>query len=370
MSDEERKARFRPLNDLFSMVDACILADVVQFFKDKEIPFDPRSVANDVLQAVGKAHDSGDMHRAVAGDLEKYVEPDAKRHLRQMLTKLRQADKKMMLVSNSQFWYVDAGMRYVVGDDWRDFFEVVVAPAGKPAFYTQDRPFREVSTNTGRVKFKPITELVKGEVYCDGSVGELMKLTGWGYDPVSDTFDGSKILYLGDSLFADLVDARRYGWITGAIVREVRHETRVQNSVEWRREWFILNVLMHCLRLAQDEMGVDVASGEAMSKRQEPRSADDLELLDALEGLATQWRTKAYSRISPQFGSIFRCPLDFGTSPSLFALCMRRHVDLYTSRVENFRLYSTDHRFYPTLSDPGNGHVAEAYSDNVLDSLI
>lgn len=368
LTPDQRMKRLRPLNDIFSM-EACLLADLVQVFRDKDIPFDARSVVNDVLKAVGSAHISGDLHRAVVGDLEKYLEPDAKRHLREMLVKLENGGKKMMLVSNSRFWYVDAGMKYVVGDDWQDFFEVVIAPAGKPAFYTQDRPFREVSKRTGRVKFKPITELVHGEVYCDGSVGELMKLKGWGYDAATGTYDGSRILYLGDSLFADLVDARRlYGWVTGAIVREIHHETRVHRSREWRQARFIWGALMHALRLAQEEMGIRT---ENTTEGQIPRSPADIKLLDALEGLAEEWCHKTNSYINPNFGSIFSCAKGFGTTtPSLFSMFMKRHVDLYTSRIENFRHYSPDHRFYPISSDIGNVHSTEPFTDNVLDYLI
>jgi len=370
ISPEERRKRLRPLNDIFSMVEACLLADVVQIFKDRGIPFDARSVVNDVLKAVGNVHTSKAMHRAVSADLEKFVEPDSKQHLRGMLTKFSASGKKMMLVSNSEFWYVDAGMRYVVGEDWRNFFDVVIAPAGKPAFYTQSRPFREVSVRTGRVKFKPITSLEPDEVYCDGSITELMKLTGWGFDEGSGTFDGSRILYLGDSLFADLVDARRlYGWVTAAIVREIRHEARVQNSMHWVRSRHIMHALLHCVRLSQEEMGVDLKPGEPNLKRQEPRSEEDKMVLDHLEKLIEKWRTICESCISPTFGSIFRTPLAFGSTQSLFSQCMRRHADLYSSRVENFRLYSTDHRFYPNDVRMGNPHEAEPFQDTVLDLL-
>lgn len=39
----------------------------------------------------------------------------------------------------------------------------------------------------------------------------------------------------GSSLWADLVDARRLqGWRTGAVIRELNAELRVQQSVEYR----------------------------------------------------------------------------------------------------------------------------------------
>lgn len=375
LSQEERRARLRPLNDLFSLVEACLLADVVQWFKDRNIPFEPGSVVTDVLSSVGKTHTSGAMHKAVVDNLDKFIEPDARRHMRHLLEQLKASGKKLMLVSNSEFWYVDAGMKYVTGDDWRSLFDVVVASAGKPGFYTTKRIFREVSARTGRVKFKPVTSLEPGEVYCYGSIGELMRLTNWTKSGETDptgsgwsSWDGSKIMYFGDSLFADLVDARRlYGWTTGAIIREVRDELHVQNHCGWRQARHTMQVLVHCAQLCQEEMGPDPCT--CISNRQHRHTTDDIELLDALEVLITKWRHQQDRFMNSNFGSIFRTTPCEGvrSSPSLFAFCLQRHVDLYTSRVENLRLYSTDHRFYPAESRVGIPHEAMHTTDSILD---
>ena len=40
------------------------------------------------------------------------------------------------------------GMSYMVGDKWRDFFEVIIVQAGKPHFFTNNnKPFRELDLN-------------------------------------------------------------------------------------------------------------------------------------------------------------------------------------------------------------------------------
>jgi hypothetical protein len=79
--------------------------------------------------------------------------------LASVLQKLKDSGKKLIFVSNSPFWYVDAGMRYVIGPDWRTSWDVVIVSAGKPSFYTDNaKPFREVSSRTGRVKFKKVSQ--------------------------------------------------------------------------------------------------------------------------------------------------------------------------------------------------------------------
>ena len=51
-------------------------------------------------------------------------------------------------------------MTYVVGPDWREQWDVDIVSAGKPAFYTEEnRPFREVGVETGKVLFKPVSLL-------------------------------------------------------------------------------------------------------------------------------------------------------------------------------------------------------------------
>ena len=156
------------------------------------------------------------------------------------------------LLSNSPFWYVDAGMNYVVGPGWRDQWDVVIASAGKPAFYTEDaRPFREVDPITGKPMFKQVRmnetvllyvrvmsselccnllslkpqlskvlKLEKGHVYTAGCLKELTKCLDWSrplttaqgdfrYDDISSPLASPNVMYIGDSLFADLVDAKR-----------------------------------------------------------------------------------------------------------------------------------------------------------------
>jgi len=116
--------------------------------------------------------------------------------------------------------------------------ETLIFP-GKPAFYTEDnRPFREMNTQTGRLKFTEVTKLEKGKVYTAGCLKELVQCINWRYYPSPQSskddddedyepYDGMyltspNVMYVGDSLFADLVDAKReYGWTTVGVIPEV-----------------------------------------------------------------------------------------------------------------------------------------------------
>ena len=135
--------RLKPLNDLFSMAECALVADVVEFFNNNDIAFDPTSVVDDVLKAIGKTHMSGDFHRKVAENPAKYFESTPR--MKEVLENLKSADKTLLLISNSPFWYVNAGMKYILGSNWRSLFDCVIASAGKPGFYIErTRPFREI----------------------------------------------------------------------------------------------------------------------------------------------------------------------------------------------------------------------------------
>lgn len=124
LNPSDRKKRLKPLNDLFSMAECCLIADTIQFFKDHHIPFSPQNVVNDVLKVVTETHISGDFHRMVAADLDQYLTPTP--YLEQVLDNLKASGKRLIFVSNSPFWYVDAGMRHLFGEAWRDQWDAVI----------------------------------------------------------------------------------------------------------------------------------------------------------------------------------------------------------------------------------------------------
>mmetsp|Transcript_31050 Transcript_31050/g.66085 ORF Transcript_31050/g.66085 Transcript_31050/m.66085 type:complete len:617 (+) Transcript_31050:256-2106(+) len=344
LSPHERKRRLRPLNDLFSMAECCLMADTVQFFLDGNIPFCPRSAVNDVLGSITGTHISGEFHKLVAKEPAKYFED--KPYLKSVLDTMKESGKRLIFVSNSPFWYCDAGMNYVIGPDWRDQWDVVIASAGKPSFYTEDnRPFREVDIGSGKVKFKQVLKLEKGHVYTAGCLKELTKCINWRhplsfspdendspYDDIYSPLTTPNIMYVGDSLFADLVDAKReFGWTTAAVTPEIGWEIELQRNTDFIIADRAIEMLLNSLRLYQRSLGAGI------------RTKDDLEVMDKMERIVSRWRDEQTRLLGNPFGSVFRARY----TPSLFAHSLRRYCDLYMSNVGSLRHYSPQHRFYP-----------------------
>lgn len=343
----ERKKRLKPLNDLFSMAECCLIADVVQFFKDRDIPFCPRNLVVDILGAIGSTHISGDFHRLVAAKPEVYFEDNP--HLKEVLQKLKDSGKRMIFVSNSPFWYVDAGMKYVIGDQWQDMWDAVVVSAGKPRFYTETtRPFREVNKETNKMEFKRVDKIEQGRVYSDGCLTELTKCLDWYSAAQTDndmededlkmnvsgggSLTSPNVLYIGDSLFADLVDAKRdFGWTTAAVTPEVMWENDFAEKVQFTNAQNVIDLLLLTLKEVQDVMGNGV------------RSKEDIEVITKLERMVAMWREQQNTLLGNPFGSVFRAKYQ----PSLFAHSLRRYCDLYMPNISALRHYSPQHRFYP-----------------------
>lgn len=181
-----------------------------------------------------------------------------------------------------------------------------------------------------------------GEVYTEGCLRELARLFDWsdvaGTEPNTDIDHGalslasSNVLYIGDSLFADLVDAKReYGWITAAVTPELGFETDVQAKADYVLVERTIEFLLNALRLVQIELGP------------EQRTPDDLAVLDSIERLVSRWRDRESSLMGNPFGSVFRARYQ----PSLFAHSLRRYCDLYMNNIGSLRHYSPQHRFYP-----------------------
>lgn len=333
------------LNDLFSVPEICLIADVVEYFSENNIPFHPRHLYDDV-RAMGELIHSqanhhplgvGPLHLEILADVDRYLDPSPS--IAPYLESLRKGGKILFLLTNSGFPFVNKGLSHVMGtSDWRDLFDTVIVKSGKPSFYTSSRPFR-------RVKPEPMADLrlqgkagsvlqegieldmgvvsafKKGEIYQGGNLKDFSRLTGW---------YGQKVIYIGDHIYSDLVDPTvQQGWRTGAIVDELDSEIACSATPKARAQ---LTWVLHLEQLLR------FATSHKLDKNEE------------LQSLILRWRNeRRYLRShlkdihNKQFGSVFRTH----HNPTYFGKKVRTFADLYTSKLENFSHYPLDFVFYP-----------------------
>ena len=178
----------------------------------------------------------------------------------------------------------------------------------------------------------------------DGPKNDLQEDLGGG------GFLNNNVLYIGDSLFADLVDAKReYGWKTAGVLAELTEELKGMKKPDTMATKKTIEILISTLRLSQEFMKSE-------------RTQEDLKLLDALEGEVSLARDRLNACAgNSRFGSIFKAR----HQSSLFSASLTRYCDLYVGSVVDFLGYSLQHRFYP--SNKGLGHEQEiSETDNLV----
>uniref|UniRef100_A0A8C9WCH5 5'-nucleotidase domain containing 2 n=1 Tax=Scleropages formosus TaxID=113540 RepID=A0A8C9WCH5_SCLFO len=308
--------KMKQFMDVFSLPEMTLLAVANDFFISNDIEYDPVHLYKDVSDAVGMVHIKGYMYKWIMQDLEKYIIRGDETYA--VLHRLVSNGKKLFLITNSPFSFVDKGMKYMVGKDWREFFDVIIVQADKPHFFNDCvKPFRRLDSN-GDLQWDKINSLDKGQIYKQGNLFDFLRLTGW---------RGSKVLYFGDHLYSDLADLMlRHGWRTGAIVPELEMETKVVNTEQYAQSLTWLQALTGLL--------------ERMQMHRDPESQKVLQ--DWLKE-REELRAVTKNLFNPQFGSIFRtCH-----NPTYFSRRLCRFSDLYMASISCLLNYDLSYTFYP-----------------------
>ena len=314
----------RPLVDLFCMAEMCLMSDCIQHFRDAKVDFDASYVYEDVRRAVSDLHLSGKLHNVISADPEKYIEPSPQ--LRGLLAGQRASGKRLFLLTNSPFPFVDEGMRFLCGDAWRELFDVVICQADKPSFFYSNRPFRSIAEDTGKLRWQQVTSLEPGRVYLEGSLRQIQQMRA--FSQISGQLvTGRNIFYVGDHVLADLTGpTKNYGWRTCAIIAELEKEVAIMSSSSYV-----------------------ALLGELLDAERQLRAHEDFSRSEAAQDMLREralLRRRLKSMFNPHFGSVFRTP----TGPTFFGLAVQRYSDLYTSRLENLLAVPPDRVFYPFRS--------------------
>ncbi|XP_078732676.1 5'-nucleotidase domain-containing protein 2-like [Lampetra fluviatilis] len=309
-------SRMKQYMDVFSIPEMTLLSSVNDHFKGNRIEYDPIHLYKDVSDAVRDVHVKGLMYKIIEENLEEYIQSGEETYA--VLQKLVSYGKKLFLITNSPFSFVNKGMLHMVGEDWRDLFDVIIVQAEKPAFFTDSaKPFRRLD-DSGCLQWDKIDKLEKGEIYQQGNLYEFLRLTGW---------VGTSVLYFGDHIYSDLADLTlRHGWRTGAIVPELEGEIHTINGQEYTDALTWLQSLTGLLERMQMYRGQEaqVILTKWMAEREELRS-------------------KTKNLFNPYFGSIFRT----FHNPTYFSRRLSRLADVYMASVSCLLNYDMGYTFYP-----------------------
>ena len=139
--------RYHWIDTLYALSEAALYAALVEAMEKRGLHIDYAKTFTDIRESIDEAHRDGTILDAVMADLPKFVIRDP--NLALTLHKLRSAGKKLFLLTNSRWPYTDVMMNYLLGDamseypSWRNYFDIVICAATKPAFFQERRPLLE-----------------------------------------------------------------------------------------------------------------------------------------------------------------------------------------------------------------------------------
>ncbi|EYF07872.1 HAD-IG family 5'-nucleotidase [Chondromyces apiculatus] len=327
------------LNTLFSLSEGCMYAHLVELLDGKKLPGALRyaDLYRLMKLQLDAAHMEGALKDEIVSDPDRFVEPDPETPL--ALLDQKHAGKRLLLITNSEWSYTRAMMRYAFdrflpeGVTWRDLFDVVIVAARKPDFFSVRSPLFEVVTEEGLLR--PSQSGIRpGGFYFGGYAGLVEHHLG---------LSGDEILYVGDHIYGDVhVSKSLLRWRTALILRELEEEIRAIDGA--RHDEARLGALMaekERLERGYARLKLDVQRRRAgygtVTLPDEELTARMAELRAELSTLDA--RIAPLARASgefpnPRWGLLMRA----GNDKSHLARQIERSADIYTSRVSNFLL--------------------------------
>ncbi len=358
--------RYHWIDTLYALSEVALYAALVDALEKNGFAVDYARVFSDIRESIDEAHRDGTILDAVTSDLPRFVKRDP--NLAATLHKLRSAGKKLFLLTNSRGEYTEKMMTYLLGGSmpeyptWRNFFDVVIVAATKPAFFQERRPLLERDGNALRPASFP---LERGRAYEGGNLQDLERALG---------VTGDQILYVGDHIYGDILRSKKESaWRTAMIMQELEQEVFAYETC--KRDLDRAERLEEEREKLEDELRFFQTRFKDVSRLLEPRSngasarpsspqlpsltsstpaeleAERARVKRAVERVRGRLRQvdaeltalerKTDDTFHPFWGSL----LKEGNEQSSFGAQVEEYACLYTSKVSNLLHYSPQQFF-------------------------
>ncbi|KAK9934146.1 hypothetical protein M0R45_021300 [Rubus argutus] len=347
--DLRKESRWEFLNTLFSVSEAVAFMQMVDRLDDGTIAaqlgsLDYKGLYKAVGRALFRAHVEGQLKSEIMSKPELFVTPDPELPL--ALLDQKEAGKKLLLITNSDYHYTDTMMqhsfnRFLPNDmGWRDLFDIVIVSARKPEFFQMSHPMYEVVTGEGLMR--PCFKAKTGGLYSGGSA-----------QMVENSLDihGDEILYVGDHIYTDVSQSKVHlRWRTALICRELEEEYSAlihsrghrESLIELTNQKEVVGDLFNQLRLASQRR----TKGRP-AQTLAATNLDDVELSESMQKLliVMQRLDQKIALLLESDGELFNKRWGFLSRAGFWdkSHLMRqieKYADIYTSRVSNFLHYT------------------------------
>lgn len=352
--------RMYVFNTPFNIPEVMFFAAVINFFveKDREKNRSDRygvwiddkkfktftELFTEMREAIEKVHEDGLFKKYISNHLSEYVEKDELMPL--LLQTLKEAGKKVFLITNSDWGYTNDIMTYLfenpavcderyVGAKWHNVFDLVVTNSRKPTFFTTGTPLFEVDCESGTHTLLTGDNAImkSGGVYSGGNVLQLEDALG---------IMERSVLYIGDHIYGDILKCKKNkGWKTFLVVKELDHQIacwvkckplikdletvrRWKKHVnEYRKEKYAQMERYDEECIVSPEINGMTRSGLSKSMKEKVHEID-----------------QTYGKLGGLFVS--------GTRETFFASQVKRYADIYATTCTNLLLYPLDYHFMAT----------------------
>jgi HAD superfamily 5'-nucleotidase-like hydrolase len=317
---------YTPIDTAFSISVATLYAQLVDI-KDgegKDVMPDYDTIAVDVMSTLDIAHSDGSIKGTVARELDRFIvkDPDVVAGLE----RYRKHDKKVFVVTNSDFGYTKLLLDYAINPflktctKWEELFEVVVTYAQKPRFFYDNLRFLKVDPTNGTMT--NYDGPIKHGVFQGGGANKFARDLG---------MEGDDILYIGDHIYGDILRLKKdCNWRTALVVEELGDEIEAYKKAQpFSAE---IRVLMDRKEPLEHEL-VDMISG----KIETGREADETKLhelqaqITELDKQISQLIKKQQSFFNQHWGEVMRA----GNEESYFANQVDRFACIYMAKLSD-----------------------------------
>ena len=316
------------VDTLFHLPEVYLFAVLVDLLQGKKAS--PRKVYVDVREAIDSVHGDGSLKREILGNMRRYIKRAP--HLPKLLTMFQDVGKKLFLLTNSEAYYSDALLTYLLEHGrrkkpWTDYFDVICVDAGKPKFFTDlGRPLQR---RTAHDLFDLGPSVMRG-----GNARTLERRLGQ---------KGDSVLYFGDHTYGDILRSKKsLGWRTAMVVEELAGELEITQENQIK-----LDQLEHLIAER------DILEGKiAFAKKTKEVSPAAQRKLDRLGREVDKLGDAINRTYNKYWGPLFK----EGSESSRFGHQVKDFACIYMTQVSNFLNYSPNHYFRsPTDRLPHEG---------------
>lgn len=358
-------ARYHWIDTLYALSEASLYAALIDALEKLGQAIDYAKVFTDIRESIDEAHRDGTILNAVMADLPRFVKRDVE--LAPTLHKLRSAGKKLFVLTNSRWEYTDRMMTYLLGGamaeypSWKNYFDVVVVAATKPAFFQERRPLLERDGDkVGPANFSDKNKKHKAgasrtvPIYEGGNLVDFERVLG---------VSGDQVLYVGDHIYGDILRSRKdSAWSTAMIMQELETEVlayeacqpdfeqaqsfgdmreHLENDLRFYQARYkdLTKIIEHGDPKSPGNLGVPELEAE---RGRVKRALERIRgLLKQIESELDTLSRRIDARFHPYWGSL----LKEANEESIFGAQVEEYASVYTSRVSNFLAYSPQQFF-------------------------